>query len=64
MNTRLIVKNLPKNADEARVREHFKALGDVTDVKVLRTKYVQASSVRWVQLCIITCTYSSGAHNS
>ena len=43
------MKNLPKNADEARVREHFKALGDVTDVKVLRTKYVTVWSVTFVQ---------------
>lgn len=37
--TRLCVKNLPKSIDEARLRKHFSTRGgEVTDVKVLKTK--------------------------
>eukprot|EP00611_Tribonema_gayanum_P020197 TRINITY_DN363_c0_g1_i2.p2 TRINITY_DN363_c0_g1~~TRINITY_DN363_c0_g1_i2.p2 ORF type:complete len:330 (-),score=115.44 TRINITY_DN363_c0_g1_i2:1493-2482(-) len=36
--TRLIVKNLPKHADDARLKKHFSSLGTVTDAKVVRTK--------------------------
>jgi hypothetical protein len=39
MSTRLIVKNLPKHADEARLKEHFQSHGDITDVKVLRKRW-------------------------
>ena len=38
MSSRICVKNLPKYATEQSVREHFTKAGDVTDVKVLRTK--------------------------
>lgn len=37
-STRLIVKNLPKNADDAKVRAHFSKKGIVTDAKVAKTK--------------------------
>lgn len=40
--TRIIVKNLPKYIDQQRFREHFAERGDVTDVKLLRTKCVPA----------------------
>ena len=36
--SRLFVKNLPRLATEARVKELFSSRGEVTDVKVLRTK--------------------------
>ena len=36
--SRLIVKGLPKYADEKRVKEHFSTHGQVTDVKVMRTR--------------------------
>lgn len=36
--SRLCVKNLPKYVDEARLREHFEAKGEVTDAKIVRTK--------------------------
>jgi multiple RNA-binding domain-containing protein 1 len=39
MSSRLIVKHLPKHADEKRLREHFGKLGELTDVKLMRTKY-------------------------
>jgi len=36
--SRLIVKGIPKYADEKRVRDHFSTHGQVTDVKVMRTR--------------------------
>ena len=38
--SRLCVKNLPKHCDEKRLRQHFaqSGEGDVTDVRVMRTK--------------------------
>uniref|UniRef100_A0A0D3G078 RRM domain-containing protein n=1 Tax=Oryza barthii TaxID=65489 RepID=A0A0D3G078_9ORYZ len=38
MSSRLCVKNLPKGADEGRLREVFSRKGEVTDAKVIRTK--------------------------
>ncbi|KAG8043415.1 hypothetical protein GUJ93_ZPchr0458g22542 [Zizania palustris] len=38
MSSRLCVKNLPKRADERRLREVFSRKGEVTDAKVIRTK--------------------------
>ncbi|KAG2501693.1 hypothetical protein HYH03_000195 [Edaphochlamys debaryana] len=37
-SSRLCVKNMPKYVDEARLKEFFSVKGEVTDVKVLRTK--------------------------
>jgi multiple RNA-binding domain-containing protein 1 len=37
-SSRLCVKNIPKYVDEARLKEFFSKKGEVTDVKVLRTK--------------------------
>ena len=37
-SSRLCVKNIPKYVDEKRLREFFSAKGEVTDVKILRTK--------------------------
>ena len=42
-STRIIVKNLPKYVDAARVREHFSTVGDVTDVKLQTTKCAATS---------------------
>ena len=39
MASRLCVKGLPKYVSEARLREHFSAKGEVTDAKVVRSKY-------------------------
>lgn len=36
--SRICVKNIPKHATEARLREVFSAKGEVTDVKILKTK--------------------------
>lgn len=36
--TRVCVKNVPKHVNEARLKEHFSAQGEVTDVKLLRTR--------------------------
>lgn len=38
--TRVCVKNVPKHVNEARLKEHFAAQGEVTDVKLLRTRWV------------------------
>lgn len=36
--SRLCVKSLPKYLTEAKLKEHFSAKGEVTDVKVLKTR--------------------------
>jgi multiple RNA-binding domain-containing protein 1 len=36
--SRIIVKNLPKHATEARLKEHFSAIGEVTDCRLKKTK--------------------------
>lgn len=43
-SSRLCVKNLPKYLNEAKLKEHFGAKGEVTDVKVLRTRWVGTGS--------------------
>lgn len=40
ISSRLIVKNLPKYVDEGRLKEHFGSHGEVTDCRVIRTRYV------------------------
>ena len=35
MNSRLIVKNIPKNLTELQLKEIFGKKGDVTDVKII-----------------------------
>ncbi|KAL6058709.1 Multiple RNA-binding domain-containing protein 1 [Balamuthia mandrillaris] len=37
-STRICVKNLPKHVKEDRLKEHFSQKGEITDVKILRTK--------------------------
>jgi len=39
-SSRLIVKNLPKHMTDQRFKEHFATKGNVTDVKILKTKFV------------------------
>jgi RNA recognition motif-containing protein len=39
-SSRLIVKNIPKHITDARLKAHFATKGEVTDVKILKTKYV------------------------
>lgn len=41
--SRLCVKNIPKYVNEARLRQHFAEQGDVTDVKIVKTKYALSS---------------------
>lgn len=36
--SRLCVKNLPKHVTEKRLRDHFTVKGEVTDVKILKTR--------------------------
>lgn len=36
-SSRICVKNIPKHADEAQLKEHFSTQGEVTDVKIMRT---------------------------
>lgn len=36
--SRLCVKNLPKYVNEPRLKEYFSTRGEVTDVKILRTR--------------------------
>jgi hypothetical protein len=38
ISSRLCIKNIPKYADEKRLRDHFSAKGEVTDVKVMKTR--------------------------
>lgn len=35
MTSRLIVKNIPKNIDELKLKQHFEKFGEVTDVKII-----------------------------
>ena len=51
--SRLCVKNLPKYLDEAKLKAHFAAKGEVTDVKILRTK--------WVWFLLLRACSSGGA---
>ncbi|KAF4683354.1 RNA binding motif protein 19 [Perkinsus olseni] len=37
-SSRIIVKNLPKHVDDARLKEFFSAHGEVTDARVMKTK--------------------------
>ena len=39
-SSRLCVKNIPKHLKDDRLREHFAARGEVTDVKILKTRCV------------------------
>ena len=52
MTSRLCVKGLPKYVSEARLREHFSAKGEVTDAKVVRSRYLllisQFTTVQYV----------------
>ena len=36
--SRLCIKNIPKYANEIRLREHFSKKGEVTDVRVVKTR--------------------------
>ena len=38
VTSRICVKNLPKYADDRRLKEHFSSHGEVTDAKVMRTR--------------------------
>ena len=40
-SSRLCVKNIPKHLKDDRLREHFAARGEVTDVKILKTGCVR-----------------------
>mmetsp|Transcript_8890 Transcript_8890/g.26983 ORF Transcript_8890/g.26983 Transcript_8890/m.26983 type:complete len:438 (-) Transcript_8890:12-1325(-) len=47
-SSRLCVKNLPKYAEDKRLREHFGARGELTDVKVLRTRDGQSRQMAFI----------------
>jgi hypothetical protein len=47
-STRICVKGLPPGATEEKVRRMFSEVGVVTDVKVLKTKYVGWMECVWV----------------
>ncbi|KAG2568668.1 hypothetical protein PVAP13_7NG405200 [Panicum virgatum] len=62
MSSRLCVKNLPKGADERRLREVFSRKGEVTDAKVIRTKTNEEAEEAlkyfnntYIDTCKITC---------
>lgn len=38
-SSRIIVKNLPKQISDERVKEHFAQKGEITDVKLKFTRY-------------------------
>ena len=38
VSSRLIVRNLPKHLTDKRLREHFSAKGEVTDVRIMKTR--------------------------
>lgn len=48
--SRLCVKNIPKYLDEKRLKEHFSAKGQVTDVKILKTRWVVFALIPFVDL--------------
>jgi hypothetical protein len=48
--SRLCIKNIPKYLNEARLKEHFGSKGEVTDVKILRTKWVALIETRLMHL--------------
>lgn len=39
-SSRIIVKNLPKQTTDQRLREHFAQKGEITDVRLMYTQYV------------------------
>ncbi|KAG0303342.1 hypothetical protein BGZ98_006779 [Dissophora globulifera] len=39
MQSRLIIKNLPKHLTDERFREHFSAIGEVTDAKLMKSSF-------------------------
>lgn len=39
------MKNLPRNVAEDRIREFFSQKGEVTDAKLMRTKYYSANKI-------------------
>lgn len=45
-SSRICVKNVPKYVTEKRLKEHFAAKGVVTDVKILKTRWVAALGTR------------------
>ncbi|KAG2574631.1 hypothetical protein PVAP13_7KG345900 [Panicum virgatum] len=62
MSSRLCVKNLPKGADERRLREVFSRKGEVTDAKVIRAKTNEEAEEAlkyfnntYIDTCKITC---------
>ena len=42
--SRLIVKNLPKHIQESRLRKIFEKHGTITDLKLVKTKYIHLIS--------------------
>ncbi|KAG1656825.1 hypothetical protein FOA52_008459 [Chlamydomonas sp. UWO 241] len=47
-SSRICIKNVPKYVEEKRLREHFAAKGEVTDVKLLRTRDGQSRQMAFV----------------
>ncbi|GAX79039.1 hypothetical protein CEUSTIGMA_g6479.t1 [Chlamydomonas eustigma] len=47
-HSRLCVKNIPKYLTEHRLREHFAAKGEITDVKILKTKDGQSRQMAFI----------------
>lgn len=59
--SRVIVKNLPPNADEPAIRQHFSPKGTITDVKLLRKR--DGSSRRFAFVGFRTPTEAEAAAN-
>eukprot|EP01125_Pyxidicula_operculata_P018401 TRINITY_DN6534_c0_g5_i1.p1 TRINITY_DN6534_c0_g5~~TRINITY_DN6534_c0_g5_i1.p1 ORF type:complete len:926 (-),score=321.38 TRINITY_DN6534_c0_g5_i1:282-3059(-) len=47
-NTRLIVRNIPKHVTEQRLKAHFSQKGEVTDVKIVKTREGQTRKFGFV----------------
>jgi hypothetical protein len=48
MSSRVIVKNLPKYITEERFKSHFSVKGEITDVKLMKTRYEHLESYNLV----------------
>jgi len=55
VTSRLCVKNVPKDITVPKLKEHFSAKGEVTDVKILKTRWVPHWTACGLRTCACTC---------